>query len=119
MTFTSRWRCRAGLSIAACLAAMATPGQAQEQKFKALSVKTPDDLTISAQDWGNPNGPEIIFVHGFSQSHLSWIKQVANSELAREFHMVTYDLRGHGNSDKPLQPERYKPESIGPTSSTP
>ena len=56
----------------------------------------------------SPNGPEILFIHGFSQSHLSWIKQVTNSELAKEFHMVTYDLRGHGNSDKPLEPERYK-----------
>ena len=93
---------------AAILAAVTTPGHAEEQKFKAVSVKTPDGLTIAAQDWGNPNGPEIIFVHGFSQSHLSWIKQVANSELAKEFHMVTYDLRGHGNSDKPLEPERYK-----------
>src|SRR5215217_1032079 len=61
----------------------------------------------SAQDWGNPNGPEIIFIHGFSQSHLSWIKQVT-SELANEFHMVTYDLRGHGNSDKPFEAERYR-----------
>jgi pimeloyl-ACP methyl ester carboxylesterase len=92
----------------ALLAAAAGPGHAQEQKFKAVSVKTPDGLTISAQDWGNPNGPEIIFVHGFSQSHLSWIKQVTNGELAKEFHMVTYDLRGHGNSDKPFEPERYK-----------
>ncbi len=71
-------------------------------------MKTPDGLTISAQDWGNPNGPEILFIHGFSQSHLSWIKQVTNSDLAKEFHMVTYDLRGHGNSDKPFEPERYK-----------
>ncbi len=93
---------------AAVLAAVTAPGQAQEQKFKAVSVKTPDGLTVSAQDWGNPNGPEILFIHGFSQSHLSWIKQVTNSELAKEFHMVTYDLRGHGNSDKPLEPERYK-----------
>jgi non-heme chloroperoxidase len=60
-------------------------------------------FTISAQDWGNPDGPEILFIHGFSQSHLSWIKQVTNSDLAKEFHMVTYDLRGHGNSDKPTR----------------
>jgi len=92
------------LLIAAFLATFAIPGLPQEQKFKAVSVKTPDALTISAQDWGNSNGPEILFIHGFSQSHLSWIKQVTNSE----FHMVTYDLRGHGNSDKPLEPERYK-----------
>ena len=108
MTYASRWHHLAGMSVAAFLVTLATSGQAQEQKFKAVSVKTPDGLTISAQDWGNPNGPEILFIHGFSQSHLSWIKQVTSSDLAKEFHMVTYDLRGHGNSDKPLEPERYK-----------
>jgi pimeloyl-ACP methyl ester carboxylesterase len=82
--------------------------QAPAPKFKAYSVKTPDGLTIAAQEWGNPNGPEIVFIHGFSQSHLSWIKQVTNSDLAKEFKMVTYDLRGHGNSDKPFEPEKYK-----------
>jgi pimeloyl-ACP methyl ester carboxylesterase len=97
-----------GASVAAFVAISTIASQAHEQKFKAVSVKTPDGLVISAQDWGNPNGPEILFIHGFSQSHLSWIKQVTNSDLAKEFHMVTYDLRGHGNSDKPLEPERYK-----------
>src|ERR1700729_261358 len=97
----------AATAIAALLAvALTAPGLAQ-QKFKALSVKTPDGLTIAAQEWGNPNGPEILFIHGFSQSGMSWAKQV-NSDLAKEFHMVTYDLRGHGNSDKPLEPERYR-----------
>jgi pimeloyl-ACP methyl ester carboxylesterase len=89
------------------LAASAASTTTQEKKFKQVWVKTPDGLTISAQDWGNPTGPEIVFIHGFSQSHLSWIKQVT-SDLAKDFHMVTYDLRGHGNSDKPLEPERYK-----------
>jgi pimeloyl-ACP methyl ester carboxylesterase len=99
---------RAFMIAAATAAAVSAPGLAQEPKFKAVSVKTPDGLTISAQDWGNPNGPEILFIHGFSQSHLSWIKQVTSGDLAKEFHMVTYDLRGHGNSDKPFDPERYK-----------
>ena len=108
MIYTSLWNYVARMFVAAFLISLATSTQAQEQKFKAVSVKTPDGLTISAQDWGNPNGPEILFIHGFSQSHLSWIKQVTNSDLAKEFHMVTYDLRGHGNSDKPFEPERYK-----------
>jgi non-heme chloroperoxidase len=108
MTYVPSRRQLAGISVAAFLAAFAAPGEAQEQKFKAVPVKTPDGLTIAAQDWGNPNGPGILFIHGFSQSHLSWIKQVTSGELAKEFHMVTYDLRGHGNSDKPLEPERYK-----------
>ena len=99
---------RTFMIAAATAAAVSAPGLAQEPKFKAVSVKTPDGLTISAQDWGNPNGPEILFIHGFSQSHLSWIKQVTSGDLAKEFHMVTYDLRGHGNSDKPFEPERYK-----------
>jgi pimeloyl-ACP methyl ester carboxylesterase len=108
MTRSLHWTRLAAASVAAFVAVVASPSLAQEPKFKAVSVKTPDGLTISAQEWGNPNGPEILFIHGFSQSSMSWIKQVTNSELAKEFHMVTYDLRGHGNSDKPLEPERYK-----------
>ena len=66
--------------IVASLTTFAIPGLAQEQKFKAVPVKTPGGLTISAQDWGNPDGPETPFIHHFSQSHLSWIKQM-RSEL--------------------------------------
>jgi len=38
---------------------------------------------------------------------MSWMRQV-DSDLAKEFHIVTYDLRGHGNSDKPLDPAAYR-----------
>ena len=95
-------------TIAAALSVvLAQPGFGAELKYKPITVKTPDGLTISAQEWGNPNGPEILFIHGFSQSHMSWMRQV-NSDLAKEFRLVTYDLRGHGNSDKPLDPARYR-----------
>src|SRR5580698_6847654 len=92
---------------AALLVAAAQPGFGEGMKYKPITVKTPDGLTISAQEWGNPSGPEILFIHGFSQSHLSWMRQV-DSDLAKEFRIVTYDLRGHGNSDKPLDPARYR-----------
>jgi non-heme chloroperoxidase len=92
---------------AALLVAAVQPGFGEGLKSKSISVKTPDGLTISAQEWGNPSGPEILFIHGFSQSHLSWMRQV-DSDLAKEFRIVTYDLRGHGNSDKPLDAARYR-----------
>jgi len=96
------------LSAAIALSvAVSQPGLGQELRNKPLAVTTPDGLTISAQEWGNPSGPGIVFIHGFSQSNLSWMRQT-NSDLAKEFHIVTYDLRGHGNSDKPLEAARYR-----------
>lgn len=97
------------LMMLALIAGSAVQAQAPAPppEFKAISVKTPDGLAIAAQEWGNPNGPEILFIHGFSQSYLSWTKQV-KSDLAKTYRMVTYDLRGHGQSDKPLGDPIYK-----------
>src|SRR5262245_15305800 len=98
------------LALSAATALFVTMSQAglgQELKNKPLAVTTPDGLSISAQEWGNPNGPGIVFIHGFSQSNLSWMRQT-HSDLTKEFHIVTYDLRGHGNSDKPLEAARYR-----------
>ena len=82
------------LLILVAAAAMAQ-SQAAAPKFRPFTVQTPDGVMISAQEWGNPNGAEIVFIHGFSQSHLSWSRQVT-SELANNFRMITYDIRGHG-----------------------
>ena len=75
--------------------------------MKPIAVTTPDGLTIAAGEWGNPTGPEIVFIHGFCQSALSWTRQLADPALAAEFRMVAYDLRGHGASDKPTATEHY------------
>jgi non-heme chloroperoxidase len=96
-----------GVGATLLLVALSAPAMAQAKKYQSLTVRAPDGVTISAQDWGNPSGPEILFIHGFSQASLSWQRQV-ESDLAKEFRVVTYDLRGHGNSDKPFEPEKYK-----------
>jgi pimeloyl-ACP methyl ester carboxylesterase len=64
-------------------------------------VIAPDGVTLSVQEWGNAEGPAILFIHGYAQSHLNWKEQVEDSELTDEFRMITFDLRGHGMSEKP------------------
>lgn len=60
-----------------------------------------DGTSLYVVEAGNPQGRPILFLHGLSQSHAAWKKQLT-SELAQEFHLVAPDLRGHGLSDKPL-----------------
>ncbi|MGQ3676342.1 alpha/beta fold hydrolase [Xanthobacter sp. TB0139] len=70
-------------------------------------VLTPDGLRIRTQQWGAPEGRDVLFIHGFSQAGLCWQKQVMAPELAH-LRMVTYDFRGHGASDKPVDATFYK-----------
>jgi len=98
------------LAIVACLVLGSDPTMAQTQSArssKTFKVQTPDGVSVAAQEWGNPHGPEILLIHGFSQSHLSWSRQFG-SELAESFRIITYDIRGHGGSDKPLDAVYYR-----------
>ncbi len=100
----------ASILMASLLAVFVFHGLAIAQAptdYKALTIKTPDGLSIAVQEWGNPAGPEILFIHGFAQCYLSWLKQT-RSDLAKTFRMITYDNRGHGGSDKPFEPIYYK-----------
>lgn len=63
-------------------------------------------LNLHVREWGNPDGAPIVFIHGWSGSHLVWKKQY-QSALAEEFRLVALDLRGHGMSDRPPEPGHY------------
>jgi pimeloyl-ACP methyl ester carboxylesterase len=63
-------------------------------------------LRLHVREWGKADGPPILFLHGWSQSHLCWAKQYG-SALAGEFRLVAFDLRGHGMSAAPPEPEHY------------
>jgi len=70
------------------------------------TVRGGGGLRLHVREWGKADGPPILFMHGFSQSHLCWAKQY-QSVLAEEFRLVAYDLRGHGMSEAPLEPVHY------------
>src|SRR5258708_3849375 len=61
---------------------------------------------LHVREWGRPDAPPILFVHGWSQHHLAFGRQVESS-LADEFRLVAMDLRGHGMSDAPTDVEAY------------
>ncbi len=63
-------------------------------------------LRLNVMEWGNRAGPAIVFIHGWSQCYMTWLKQV-ESTLADEFHLVAMDLRGHGMSEAPLDQGAY------------
>lgn len=80
----------------------------REAQYRSFRVCTPDGVSLAAQDWRrSTSGRDVLLIHGYSQSHLSWLKQVSGP-LAGEFRLVSYDIRGHGQSDKPLEPRFYR-----------
>ena len=64
----------------------------------AAHVVTPDGAKIFYEEQGK--GKTILLVHGWQCSGKFWQKNVP--ELAKNFRVITVDLRGHGNSSKIL-----------------
>ena len=53
-------------------------------------------LRMHYVDWGNPEAPPLILQHGGRDHCRSW--DWVAEELARDWHVIAPDLRGHGDS---------------------
>ncbi len=53
-------------------------------------------------------GPPLVLLHGFTGSAAGWGDIAAS--LAEHFRVIAIDLLGHGDSDSPPDPERYRVE---------
>ena len=66
--------------------------------FEVRRFVTPDGLTLVA-DIGGPEGaPTVILAHGGGQTRHSWAGAM-RSLVAKGYHVINYDARGHGESD--------------------
>ena len=66
------------------------------EKFTEKKIKT-SGAKINVKIAGN--GPPVLFLHGYPQTHMIWHKVAP--ELSRHYTVVLTDLRGYGDSSKP------------------
>lgn len=70
---------------------------------------SPDGVAIATYEWGDPDAPTVVAVHGFASSavanwHLTgWTRELTRAGL----HLIALDQRGHGASEKPRHARDY------------
>src|SRR3954452_17466818 len=69
-------------------------------------VISSDGVGLPVYESGDPAAPTIVAVHGYPDNHAVW-DGVAGL-LADRFHVVTYDVRAAGASDKPGAVSAYR-----------
>ena len=73
-------------------------------------VASKDGTTIAYDVAGS--GPAVILLHGGGQNRQVWHRAGYVDRLAKEFTVVTIDIRGNGESDKPADVSAFHFERI-------
>jgi NAD(P)-dependent dehydrogenase (short-subunit alcohol dehydrogenase family)/pimeloyl-ACP methyl ester carboxylesterase len=68
-------------------------------------VESSDGTRIAVYEEGNPDGPALVLVHGWPDSHVLWDGVVPL--LAEKFRVIRYDNRGAGASSAPAKASSY------------
>ena len=69
------------------------------------AVTTDDGISLAVWEKGDPSRPTVVLVHGYPDDHTVWDGVVA--ELIDRYRVVTYDVRGAGESGKPRERSAY------------
>jgi NAD(P)-dependent dehydrogenase (short-subunit alcohol dehydrogenase family)/pimeloyl-ACP methyl ester carboxylesterase len=69
-----------------------------------------DGVRLRVHESGKAGAPTVVCVHGYPDDHTLWTG-VAD-ELARHYHVVSYDVRGAGESGKPRQRAAYRLDQL-------
>ncbi|MFD6107038.1 alpha/beta fold hydrolase [Nocardia salmonicida] len=88
------------------------PGPAGSSSAQVLNrfVDASDGVRLVAREQGNPDAPTVLCVHGFPDDHQVWAGVA--SELASTLHVVTYDVRGSGESGQPKRIKDYRLDQL-------
>jgi pimeloyl-ACP methyl ester carboxylesterase len=62
-------------------------------------VLLPNNQHLAYIDMGNPRGPPVVLIHGYTDNARDWVPLIPY--LSGKFRLIVVDIRGHGRSDKP------------------
>jgi len=71
---------------------------------------TSGEVTLAVREYGDPTLPTLVAVHGFPDSQRMW--EPLAEHLSGEMHVVTYDVRGAGESSRPRTTRGYRTERL-------
>jgi pimeloyl-ACP methyl ester carboxylesterase len=60
-------------------------------------LTTSGGLTLGYREWGRPDGPVAVLLHGLGSDADDW--SLVGPGLGRRFRVIALDARGHGQSD--------------------
>ena len=88
-------------------------------RVPTLYAESPDGVLIAYRVDGLEDAdatlPPVLLVHGFASDAqvtwegTGWVRALRDAKRA----VITVDLRGHGESDKPVEPDSYAPARLG------
>lgn len=73
-------------------------------------VRSADGVRVAVYEHGDPASSTVVLIHGYPDNAGVWSGVVA--ELGRRHHVVSYDVRGAGKSDKPSERAAYRIEHL-------
>ncbi|MEG0343466.1 MAG: alpha/beta fold hydrolase [Acinetobacter sp.] len=68
-------------------------------------ISTQDDQKLCAKTWGNVEKPALVLVHGYPDNQEVWEPII--EQLMHDFYIITYDVRGAGQSSIPKRIRDY------------
>lgn len=74
------------------------------------------DVDLVVHEGGNPDGPVLVMVHGWPDTHRLW--DGVAERLGDDFRLAAYDTRGQGGRS-PTRPTRPSPSTSSPMTCSP
>ena len=73
-------------------------------------VNTTDQQRLYVKLWGDVTKPALVLVHGYPDNQEVWEPVI--QQLISDFYIVTYDVRGAGQSSVPRKVRDYRLEQL-------